>query len=344
MPGPDLAPFPQRSTSSATQETTTRRDYIRDGSVCDQSPSGTECVLDAGSRARAVGELRSNIDALQTAYFAALQSEQVELLLNKQSLNVGAEVLLGALSMALGFGIEVAALEVATQVLKRVAWEGHVAASSIEGLARSAAKTIKAASSPILASAKSSIGARFGGLSGDKHDKVLFLEDLKGSATGYWKAIRDQCLLGTDVGLLVGVTATDPSKVGYESLRTSIDHMYERYKDQHLEQVQRVPGGARKVVRLKSNNVTRLALVEMREATRLHASGHGESDYFEPASHAFIRWIDGAFEDSATRVQEERVGALETIDVGGDPADYPFMDRTLEVEEWAHRAKTGTLK
>jgi len=288
--------------------------------------------------------MRSNIALAADAYFAALLSEQTELMLKRESMGLAGELLLGALTMALGFGIEVAAVEIATRVLAKAAWEQQVAASAIHDLAAKAAKTIKTAANPLVSAAKDSIKARFTGMDPDKAEKANFLEQLKRTGTVYWKTVLDACILGTDVELLTGVEATKPDVLNYESMRRSVDSLYERFKSQHFEQVQALPGGARKIVRLTSNKRSRLALVEMRDAHTIHASGHGESDYHMPAVHMFIRWIDPEFEDNATSIQEDRIGAVETIDVGGDPTEYPFADQTLEVEEWAHRAKVGTLK
>jgi hypothetical protein len=317
--------------------------YVKDGSVCDKAPGGTDCFLTKDQRSRAVLQLTENVNLAATSYLSALVSIQGELAFEKKGWGVGTELLLAALSSTVVFSVEAAATILAAKLLARAAWEGKILASSIEGISVKAVSGIKALAASGLGAGKAALAARFTSLGPDEAEKATMIEALKGRATGYWKDISDEVKGGTDAELMIGLHGTDPKIINYESFRAAIEDLYARYKSQHLEKVQtgRVQGqdrGGTEVVRLTAGKRSRLALVILEKDISMQTSGHGSDRYFLNGRREFVSWIDSEFEDAAIDTQHSKVGEMKEIDVS-DPASHPFRDPTYSVEEWAQRAK-----
>ncbi len=318
--------------------------YVEKGSVCDQNAGTEGCILKPDQRQRAVLALISLIGLANSSYLTALQSEELEAVLQKESMGIAGEVALGALSTVLGFGIEGAALMLATRVLGQAAWDGTIVASRIPELAAAGARKLSAAVSPVLGTVRARTIAAFSGISAETGRKVNFLESLKGSASAFWSDMNNRIESGTDIELLAAVQMLDPQVVNYKSFRNAIADLCTRLQQQHFEQVDKgwIKGqdaGRAVVMRLTAYGRTSLAFVRMNNRVIFKTSGHGGDTYDIPEDHRFVRWIDNDFEEAAREAMDKKGMSIEDVDVS-DPSTLPFRDSNIgDVERFARLAK-----
>lgn len=298
--------------------------------------------LSQHDREMTTGTVIQRISLAAVQYSYALQSARMEALFKTQSgWGPIGDIIYAATTAVCMIGIEAVAATVAAELVARSVARGLTSAGAAGAAVAAQKGQIISAVRQATTVARGELSALCAGLPPGPAQKVKFLDMLANSSSTFFDSFSRAIRAGTDVGLMLGYYAFDPTRMTANHYRSSIESSFARYESLGLDEVgmssRRGPAinGTREVVKLVAFGQTRLAIVVFHEdgvtINDRSVSGYKDKSYF-------VKWVDDDFTSAATEVQTKQMGSMREIDVSL-PQMYVFEDEHLEVETWASRQR-----
>lgn len=299
--------------------------YKQEGPVCERPGASGACQLEQGYRHRLIEDLRGHVAIAVATYQSALQNARIDELLKKApQLGLAAELLIAALGLVGGTLINAAAGFAVKEVNRRAVWNEVMKPGDFESAVAAQSTQLRGVIGAATGIAQGRAKQAFSGNTREAQLKSQFLGALQNEIAPTLDGILQTVLdSGDDVALLVANALFDPSVFTVAACSQQVSAMLDRLEKQHLDDIGpfkagAVPGaGETEVVRLEAFGQHRLAVINFFHRVKMGRM-YGE-DWYTKSGDEFLNWVDDDFADFATGAQENRNGAMKTIDVGVAP-------------------------